>query len=403
MSYTICIDMNFLKKIILFIKTPIKNVYQRIIYYSVSYDYGYIHTNEQVNDLYLRINKNKKYPKQAYSKEKKDKFIFIGDKNLHSVMRIAVFGDVINKNSENDCVFFTTRQLKNKKFNQIHDAYFRLNKKISLPFKSFFEKKYTTSVINKYSDYNVFFIFLAGAYFEETFSQPYLWKQIRGLSKKTYVHKLLYLVDPVDKFFKIKYWFPFFDMISGCAIEDVDKYGLTYINAPCVIFRDLKQSDKSITSDIYIRAQGREKTITGIYNRLSSLGVKCDFHIQVKEPSDYDNKDGLNYTNSRIPYYEMVKEELQSNVLLEVVVPNVGSGATLRYKEAIIYNKKLLTNNPTYKLLPYTDSKNIMYFENIDDIDAEWIKKKEDVEYGYKDDFLLDIFLKKVKEVSLEN
>lgn len=394
--------MDLLKKAFLFIKNPIKKVYQRIIYYSVSYDYGYIHTDEQVNDLYLRINKNKKYKEQEYSKNKKDKYVFIGDKNLHSIMRIAVFGDVVNKNAKNDCVFFTTRQLKNKKLKRIHDAYFRLNRKISLPFKSFFEKRYTTSVIKKYSEYNVFFIFLAGAYFEETFSQPYLWKQIQSLSKKTYVNKILYLVDPVDKFPTIKFWFPFFDLLSGYAIEDIDKYGLTYINAPCVFFSDLKQSDDNLLSDIYIRVQGRENAIMDIYNRLSSLGVKCDFHIQVKNTNDYISKDGLDYTQIRIPYYEMLKEELQSNVLLEVVVPNVGSGATLRYKEAIMYNKKLLTNNPTYNLLPYSDSKNIMYFENVEDIDSDWIKRKDNVDYGYKYDFSVDVFLKKIKRASLE-
>ena len=282
----------------LLIKNRIKKVYQRIIYYTVSYDYGYIHTEEQVNDLYLKINKNQKQEKHAYSNDKRDKYVFIGDKNIHSIMRVAVFGDVDHNNVKHDCAFFTTRQLKNKKLKRIHDVYYRLNKKFSLPFKSFFEKRYTTSVIKKYSEYNVFFIFLAGAYFEETFSQPYLWKQIQALSKKTYVHKILYLVDPVDKFPTIKYWFPFFDLISGYAIEDVEKYGIIYISAPCVSFRELMHSDNNLLSDIHIRAQGREKTITEIYEYLSSFGVKCDFHIQVKNQNDYNCKEGLEYTHT---------------------------------------------------------------------------------------------------------
>lgn len=391
-----------MKRLLLRIKNRIKKVYQRIIYYTVTYEYGYIHTEEQVNDLFLKINRIKNQQKQAYSKDKKDKYVIIGDKNLHSIMRVAVFGDVDQKNVNKDCTFFTTRQLKNKRLKRIHDAYFRLNQKIALPFKSFFEKRYTTSMIKKYSDYNVFFIFLAGAYFEETFSQPYMWKQIQSLSKKTYVHKILYLVDPVDKFPTIKYWFPFFDLISGYAIEDVEKYGITYINAPCVSFRELMHSDNNTLSDIHIRAQGREKIITEVYDYLSSLGVKCDFHIQVKNQEDFISKEGLEYTQTRIPYDEMLKEELRSNVLLEVVVPNYGSGATLRYKEAVMYNKKLLTNNPTYNLLPYTDSDNIMYFQNVEDIDIDWIKRKDNIDYGYKGDYTVDVFLDRINEVSLE-
>lgn len=395
-----------LKKVFLSIKNRIKKFYQYyILYYNVTYDYGYINSSDQVNDLYLKINKHNKHNKhnkQEYSNDKKDKFIFIGDKNLHSIMRVAVFGDVDQKNVKKDCTFFTTRQLKNKRLKLFHDKYFKINKKIPLPFKNFFEKRYTTSTIKDFSEYNVFFIFLAGAYFEETFSQPYLWKQIQSLAENTFVHKILYLVDPVDKFPSIKYWFPFFDLISGYALEDVEKYGLTYINAPCVFFRDLKKTYNVVT-DLHIRAQGREKTIKEIYDRLSSLGIKCDFHIQVKNPDDYCNTEGLEFTQTRISYDEMLNEEMKSNVLLEVVVPNVGSGATLRYKEAIMYNKKLLTNNPTYNLLPYTESDNIRYFKDVEDIDVEWLKRKDTIDYGYNGDFSVDTFLGKIKEESIKH
>ena len=60
---------------------------------------------------------------------------------------------------------------------------------------------------------------------------------------------------------------------------------------------------------------------------------------------------------------------------------------SLRYFEAIVYNKKLLTNNPEVVELPYYDERYMRVFESIEDIDVDWVKAIEKIDYKYKGEF----------------
>ena len=63
------------------------------------------------------------------------------------------------------------------------------------------------------------------------------------------------------------------------------------------------------------------------------------------------------------------------------------NGATLRYFEAVCYNKKLLTDNPNITEFPYYDSRWMRVFKNVEDIDVNWLKENDEVDYQYKGDF----------------
>lgn len=79
------------------------------------------------------------------------------------------------------------------------------------------------------------------------------------------------------------------------------------------------------------------------------------------------------------------------------------SGVTLRYYEAIVYNKKLLTNNKFVKRLPFYNPKFMYIYEKVEDIDIEWIKKEEMVDYKYNDEFspvkLIEDIKKRVENI----
>ena len=77
-----------------------------------------------------------------------------------------------------------------------------------------------------------------------------------------------------------------------------------------------------------------------------------------------------------------MNNELKGSVILEVV--QEGQVApTLRPYEAVIYNRKLLTNNPNIKKFPYWDSKYMRYFSCVEDIDWKWVKDNTEVDYKY--------------------
>ena len=364
--------------------------------------YGYIRSKFKVNVLYRKL--ERKYPavkRITYNPKKQNQFVIIGPKDMNNVVRKAVFGDIeLGQLGNYDCSFYITHTLKNKSKQKVHDLYFKINRWIPLPGKNYWGKQYTTNNIKLDYSKNIFVIFSPGFSFEESFSQPVLWDYIYNASEKTFCKRILYLVDPIDKIPKIKYWFRFFDVIAGSAYEDSKKYGINFIDTPCVKYPIIPNK---VYYDIYIRVQdvGREKLINDCYQYLRKKGVKCQFYIYKVEKDNMFSKDGMIYVAKSIPYTEMLEEELAANVLLEVVVPGLGSGATLRYYEAVMYGKKLLTNNPTVKNLDFYDERFIHYFEKPEDIDVEWVQKQENVDFHYDNEFSTVSFCKKIEQMEM--
>ena len=52
-----------------------------------------------------------------------------------------------------------------------------------------------------------------------------------------------------------------------------------------------------------------------------------------------------------------------------------------------MYNKKLLTNNYSICNLPFYNSKYMKSFQTFEDIDLEWVRRKEIINYGYTNEF----------------
>ena len=100
--------------------------------FSVEYNYGYICRPKKIELLYKKLNKKNPIQKNSQIQklsEKPKKYIFIGDKNVSSTMRIAVFGDIINKlQNDNTYSFYVSRELINKKNEKLHKIYFMINK-----------------------------------------------------------------------------------------------------------------------------------------------------------------------------------------------------------------------------------------------------------------------------------
>ncbi len=358
--------------------------------YGSSFLYGYIHSDYQVRKFVKRLKKREPQKKSPYSGNKEDVFVFIGDKNIDSTMRVAVFGDIDEKKVKNhNCIYYTARMLKNEKYRKIHDLHFKIHKKIPVPMKRYWDKAYTTMDIRSLIDKNIIVIFMVGPYYEETYSQPLLFDLINQISGKTFCKKVMYLVDPVDKYVGLTNWFEYFDLIATYSQEDAIKYKINYIDSPCV---SLSIDKPKIYSDIHTRCidAGRGDFIKECNLYFEEQEVICDFHIQ-SEKNEIISK-GMEYTTKRKSYRDTVTEELGANVLLEVLIPGINSGPTLRYKEAVIYNKKLLTTNINAESLPCFDSKYMRIIRNPKEVDINWIKEKTPVRYVYHGEFSVDNF-----------
>lgn len=87
-----------------------------------------------------------------------------------------------------------------------------------------------------------------------------------------------------------------------------------------------------------------------------------------------------------LSYEEVLLRELQAKCILEVVQKGQ-SALTLRPYEAVVYNRKLLTNNRSILEFEFYDPRYMKYFEKVEDIDWEWVKEDTDVDYGYNGEF----------------
>ncbi len=179
------------------------------------------------------------------------------------------------------------------------------------------------------------------------------------------------------------------DLALSFNQEDCEEFGfknleLMYFSIP-EIFKTGEQFD--LKKDIsYIGGAQPNDTrvpkIREIYRYLRGNNVDCNFVI-TNWP---DQKDGIRYEKDYIPYEEFVRIENEGNCILEVVKDGQNFN-TARYFEAILLNKKLLTNNPGLKFLPFYDERYMRSFETIYDIDPEWVKKIEPVDYHYNNEF----------------
>lgn len=363
--------------------------------------YEYIHKERDINRLLERLQKRYKETDRAvYDFKKGNRFIFIGFPFKDCMIEKSVFGDIALGNLEGyDCRFYAARILKHTWLRIFHNIYFLINNYIPLHGKRLWEHAYTTDLMEIPTDKNIFVVFCPGGYYGSVFSQPLLWERLFVASERTFCKRVLYLVDSIDKYPKVRGWFPFFDTVLSHAYGD-KKYGVTFYDTPCAKY---PASDEEIIYDVYMRASdaGRDSLAWDVFKYLKRRGGNCWIYIHTLDDEKLLRacQEGFVYTSERLAYEEMLKEEMKANVLLEIVVPGVGSGATLRYYEAVMYGKKLLTNNPTVKELSFYDERFIRYFEKPEDIDLEWVKAREKVDYNYNGEFSLANFCRKLEEL----
>lgn len=150
--------------------------------------------------------------------------------------------------------------------------------------------------------------------------------------------------------------------------------------------------DKNIISDAFFVGGlkgDREKMILGLFEEGEKRGLKFDFVLSCMNKNQFKNriyKDKITYIKKWIPYSKVLKRTMHTNCIVEILQKNQ-QAQSIRYFEALYFNKKLLTNNPHIMELPYYNPEYMKYFSDVSDVDFDWLKKKESVDYDYKNDF----------------
>jgi hypothetical protein len=181
-------------------------------------------------------------------------------------------------------------------------------------------------------------------------------------------------------------WWNIRDLMQSNEVDDVltfdlvdaKKNGWTY-TGPCYYSRK-KLTSQDITTALYYVGlmKDRKKLINECYQHVSEK-ASCVFKVAACNEKLIS---GIEVIEKSISYDQILCDVQTCNCILEIVKEGQ-TGPTLRYFEAVCYNKKLLTNNSAIRNLPFYDKRYMRVFKSALDIDVDWVSKRDVVDYHY--------------------
>lgn len=237
----------------------------------------------------------------------------------------------------------------------------------------------------------------------EIFPLSYSIKFIDFLRKKYKSVKIVFLLfNPIDSYVysKIEYIKDYYDGILTFNPGDSDKYGFTLFQE-LPFFPPILPVERVISDVFFIGSEkGRLDYLLAIYEKLTSLGLLCDFYI-VNVPEEKQRYADRIHYNVKLSYENVLNHINQSRAILEILQKNE-EYISIRTYEAYRLKKKLITSNHTIKAFPFYDDSIVSIINKPEDLNIEFFnvsssesKYKEFDEFNSFDKvkkFLIDTF-----------
>ena len=131
---------------------------------------------------------------------------------------------------------------------------------------------------------------------------------------------------------------------------------------------DFPKTDKTMDVFLTLYDKGRAAKALQCYDVLTRRNIECKFYITgvSDEFAEQNQRPGIVY-NEVLSYAEVIKFVMESNVILELCQQGQTSN-TLRAFEAVVYDNRLLTDNPNVVGFPYYDETKMKRFEGLEDL-----------------------------------
>lgn len=223
--------------------------------------------------------------------------------------------------------------------------------------------------------------------FNSAMTQYYSYGYFKRLKKKYgNVKFILYIVDPMPngmlpRLGRIQ---KIFDKVLTMQLYNTKRYGIDFFQGlytPITVQPEIRKTDLYYVGVVDAYRYDLLNKMVAICNEKN---IRFEMHFFKAESFPMIDNPSVHY--GQVPYDINVRKLNESNCILEVVREDF-VGVTQRYYEAVVYNKKLLTNNPEIKALPYYQEAYIQYFEKVEDIDWDWVRNDVKVDYHYQEDF----------------
>lgn len=185
--------------------------------------------------------------------------------------------------------------------------------------------------------------------------------------------------------------------------DECKKYGFKHFDefeskVPVEICDDYPLADVFFAG----RAKDRLQKLLDIYDKLTSHGVKCLFLILDGEHEKSKERSGFRFLKEPITYAEMLRLSVNSRCILDINQSNA-TGYTSRFLEAVMFNKKLITDNFYIKKSKFYNPLYIQLIHTENDLDVDFVKKDVDVDYHYSGEFSPVRRLELIEQILVEN
>ena len=279
------------------------------------------------------------------------------------------------------------RKTSNAFLNVLFKIHFsrKVNRFICNPFKKVFNKYLFYSDFT--NDKPICFVFTERTlYLYEFGFFEYLRKHYTDCKIVCFLQDLVKTIIIDNKDYKLL--FSTFDLSISFDHNDCINYNLIYHQ---LIFSNYQiiLKDNCRSSDIYFvgKAKDRLPEIIAIFEILRAFGLNCEFYLVEVDIDNQVYQNEIHYISS-MPYLENLQNIKSSKCLLEIM-QHGGRGYTQRMCEAIIYDKKMITNNIEVENAPFFNEKYISVFKDPKAVDATFLKSimlEEKVDYHYKEE-----------------
>lgn len=154
-----------------------------------------------------------------------------------------------------------------------------------------------------------------------------------------------------------------------------------------------------IESDMFFagRAKDRLPKLLKAYGIFKEAGLKVYYYLTGVPVEDQISLPGIVYAEKNMSYYEMLCHTVNTRCVLEINQEGA-SGYTSRFLEAVLYDKKLITNNEFIRQSKFYKSGNIQIVDKMEDIDPSFVKNDFKVKYEYNGEFSPFRMIERVEE-----
>lgn len=179
-----------------------------------------------------------------------------------------------------------------------------------------------------------------------------------------------------------------FDLIMTYDEDEAAKYGISYFSE-IESKTEVPIAKNYPTSDVFFAgsSKGRLNMLLQIYDVLIGNGLTCHYYITDVPKGERIQRPGITYAEHNMPYREMLYHTVNSRCVLEINQPGA-VGYTSRFLEAVMYNKKLMTNNIAIKKSNFFNPKYIQCFSTVSAINASFVMADVgEINYHYNGEF----------------